>query len=195
FDLFSNKSFHEVTLDEIARQANVSKGAIFHHFKKGKKELLWESVNNFMTETTKLLIGEEDIISADPKMVLHMIIDGFLGYILRFPKTIFVFIHVFDLKSDTDVDKRIDYADKMRSLYINYFELLVIQLRKLNIKNPEAVSRVLLSALDGFMVQIYFFNVKSMTDNIVAEFRKGIYALLGIDEIPEPLDIEDLFDY
>lgn len=43
FELFSEKPYDEVTVDEVAKQAGVSKGGLFHYFP-SKYELAKESL-------------------------------------------------------------------------------------------------------------------------------------------------------
>ncbi len=44
--MFVENGYAETSLEEIVQQARVTKGALYHHFKKGKKALLYEITEN-----------------------------------------------------------------------------------------------------------------------------------------------------
>ncbi|MGA2265054.1 MAG: TetR/AcrR family transcriptional regulator [Phycisphaerae bacterium] len=52
--LFLGKRFHEVTTDEVAREAHVGKGTIYRHFKT-KDELFFETAHNGFDELCDLI--------------------------------------------------------------------------------------------------------------------------------------------
>lgn len=63
FKVFSEKSYHNATVDEIAREAGASKGACYQYFS-GKEEMfiavLNNTMDNLLKETSEAAAGEKD---------------------------------------------------------------------------------------------------------------------------------------
>ena len=75
--LFATNGFKDVSLDKIAAQAGVSKGAIFHHFK--NKLDLFQQVFSAEIEGTAQLFNETEYESAREKLVANLkLISNFL---------------------------------------------------------------------------------------------------------------------
>lgn len=50
-NLFVERGYASTSLEDIVQQARVTKGALYHHFKKGKKALLYEITENLCQQT------------------------------------------------------------------------------------------------------------------------------------------------
>ena len=50
-ELFVKHGYAQTSLEDIVQQARVTKGALYHHFKKGKKALLYEITENLCRST------------------------------------------------------------------------------------------------------------------------------------------------
>jgi TetR/AcrR family transcriptional regulator, transcriptional repressor for nem operon len=64
FILFLQKNFKEVTVDDILKKADISKGAFYHHFK-SKKHLFKEIVNEYLLSTMARNFNQFDKSSLD----------------------------------------------------------------------------------------------------------------------------------
>lgn len=49
--LFVEQGYAQTSLEDIVQQARVTKGALYHHFKKGKKALLYDITENLCQQT------------------------------------------------------------------------------------------------------------------------------------------------
>ncbi|MCM0606353.1 MAG: helix-turn-helix transcriptional regulator [Xanthomonadaceae bacterium] len=61
--LFCKKSFHSVSIDEIAQKANVTKGAFYHHF--ASKNVIFESCFVLQVQRIENLLMKVKV-SSDP---------------------------------------------------------------------------------------------------------------------------------
>jgi AcrR family transcriptional regulator len=188
FDLFTNKIYSDVKIEEIAKNAGISKGAVFHHFPDGKKELLHSVIERFINNMGYDLAHRTEELLNDPKKAIQMLIDGTLMYFIKYPRTLYIFTQMIDLELLTSHSKSKSNRFELGKLYESYMVVITELLEKMNIKNPRGTAHVIASALDGLMVQLHYFNVKSVSNKYVKDFRDGIYHLLGFSEIPSPLD-------
>lgn len=78
-ELFSSKSYAEVSIDEIAAKAGVSKGAVFHYF--SSKIDLGEAVMRHILEAAERRIEEALSSNTDVKEKLGRLIDMALEYV------------------------------------------------------------------------------------------------------------------
>ncbi|OLS27894.1 MAG: HTH-type transcriptional regulator SrpR [Candidatus Heimdallarchaeota archaeon LC_3] len=192
FDLFTNKIYSDVKVDEIAENAGVSKGAIFHHYPNGKKELIFDVIQQFMNTMGYDLANKAEKIFNNPKLAIQTLIDGTISYFIKFPKTIYLFTQMIDLELMTSHSVSDTYNFDLGKLYDSYIFILKDLFEKMNIKNPRGTALVLASSLDGLMIQLHYFDVNSMSDKFVKDFREGIYSILGFSEIPKILDYDEM---
>lgn len=146
--LFAESSYTMVTIDDIARKAGVSKGAVFHYFD-SKITLAKEAVKVAM-ET--LWIGKmEDQIEKckTPEEKLSILIDNTLSPIIeqskfmRFMNELFVYLGE---KNGT--------VEMMRELWKYYVTAIETVLAEANVSNSKVKSRLLCACMDGFIYQI-----------------------------------------
>lgn len=76
-DLFSSRSYAEVSIDEIAAAAGVSKGLLYHYFS-GKRELF---VGVVQVACEQLVAATEPDPSLTPDDQLRQTIDGYLDWV------------------------------------------------------------------------------------------------------------------
>ena len=79
--LFSRKGFAETTMDDIASQARLSKGGIYHYFS-SKTELLYYILDNFMDIVLKDLQEELDAMDNGLEKVKRLV----FRHVAIFPK-------------------------------------------------------------------------------------------------------------
>jgi AcrR family transcriptional regulator len=75
--LFSDKGFAATSLDDVARDARVTKGALYHHFKGGKTELfeaVFQEVDLRLAERTAAAVPAD----AGPWELVQAGLDGYL---------------------------------------------------------------------------------------------------------------------
>jgi len=188
FNLFTNKIYSDVKIEEIAQKAGVSKGAVFHHFPDGKKELLFTAIERFINTMGYDLAHKTEELLNNPKEAIQLLVDGTIIYFINYPRTLYIFTQMIDLELLTSHSETKFRSFELANLYDSYMLVITELLEKLNIKNPRGTAHVIASALDGLMVQLHYFNVKSPANKYVKDFREGIYNLLGFSETPPLLD-------
>ena len=77
-EVFSERGFHDATIDEIAAASSVGKGTVYRHFK-SKEDLL----ERLLTEKSSQIVGELSAIFSDDKDVLTQIQD-FIEHLVDF---------------------------------------------------------------------------------------------------------------
>ena len=160
--LYTSKPPQTVTMDEIAREAEVSKGTVFYHFKSKRnleRELLRYSIEKYFSwvyeesrdsRTLERVVRETlKIVRDNPRLTL------FWYYVLE--KELFA--------GDTA------YA---RELYNEMVEFLTLLLDDMGVGRPEQTAILLLAMLDGISIYSLFnleFNVDEIGD-LILEFVK-----------------------
>jgi AcrR family transcriptional regulator len=98
FDLFTSKIYSDVKIEEIAKNAGVSKGAVFHHFPDGKKELLYTAIERFINTMGYDLAHKTEELLNNPEKAIQMLVDGTIIYFINYPRTLYIFTQMIDLE-------------------------------------------------------------------------------------------------
>lgn len=101
-DVFFEKGVSQSTLDDIAGVANVTRGAIYHHFK-NKKDLLFTIHENLHTSLTEEFVERLQMHARDPLEALEQFCTDIIKRMQRdslFLKT----LSIFSLKCDYSGD-------------------------------------------------------------------------------------------
>jgi|Deesub1362B_J571_1020462.scaffolds.fasta_scaffold00029_79 AcrR family transcriptional regulator len=156
FQLYMSKPPYEVTVEEIANKAGVSKSLIFYHFK--NKDNLVEEVAIYGTR--KFLIeGEIESIS-------DLIDLGFSTLTGRKP------LLEFSMYVAEVIAKRKRF-ERFRELFKEIMEQVINPLFvKEGIKEPEKTALLISAMLDGLSLYHYLFNIEDIVEykKIVLEF-------------------------
>ena len=141
--LFAEDGFTKTSTSKIAKQAGVSEGLIFRHFK--NKEGLLQSLNKRGEEKTKALF-RPIIFESDPKLIIRKIID--LVMEIKENEEIF---QTWKLEYKTKWATEKYGAHKMEPLIFNLRDAF----QKLGYKNPKQESLWLIIQLDGLVTRMY----------------------------------------
>lgn len=90
FEVFSTRGLHSATVDDIARQAGVSKGTCYQYFS-GKEEIFVATLDR----TLEKLLGEAEAAAAGSKDALQTLGLKGLTFISRYRDLQFMFIGIF----------------------------------------------------------------------------------------------------
>ena len=77
-ELFSEKGFHETTVEEIARQANVAKGTVYIYF--DSKEQLFKEVIKSGFKELKRKTEEKIESTSKPLKKIKLIVETYFNY-------------------------------------------------------------------------------------------------------------------
>jgi len=143
FELFIERTYKKVSVDEIAKRAGVSKGGLFHHFPSkyelGRDALMWwaeDMMKGGMTDEFQKMPPKEQI-----RFFIDMSVDVIVRNVNMGRLAIDLYEEALERKEELDVWIRFltEYVDMVEGIF-----------RKLGAKNPRTRSMIMLSSIDGF---------------------------------------------
>lgn len=177
--LFSRTDFHEVTVDEIAHNADLSKGTLYLYFE--NKEALFfsiikEKTDEFFSRLEKAISHEQPF-----EQTLHDFIKTYLHF-FKENKAYFKIIHSEKLRTTMEDHQRMrDLGIKMFQNFINLTEKMIIAGKKENsIGNINAdIAAIGLQGMLNYFVFHQIFNneniaVEKETEQIKKLFLYGV---------------------
>ncbi|HZO82868.1 MAG TPA: TetR/AcrR family transcriptional regulator [Candidatus Binataceae bacterium] len=154
--LFARRGFHETSMSEVAREAQVSKALIFWHFK--TKEELFLAVLNRLLEPYFIDFAEE-VGALDERSQLRRLVQSYLLFVRDNAASVRFFLG--QLLHGEKVPEELSM--QVMKLYEGYRELMVDIIRRAQEKGlcardiaPEAAARFMLSALNGSLIGFLF---------------------------------------
>lgn len=175
FNLFTASTYDKVSMNEIAKKSNVSKGGLFHHFD-SKYDLATESLFWYMDKQMGHLFTDEYIKKVGPKEHLKSIIDFTLDTVVE---NIHLAVFVMDLYKEAETSGKniriwIDFLQR-------YLKFIQSNYAKLKVKNPQLKALLFLSCLDGLSLYFILLNQTKESFNI-EKLRKELYRMF-IDDV------------
>jgi AcrR family transcriptional regulator len=188
FKLFLQKSFKEVTMNEIVEKTGMSKGAFYHYFK-SKEELFEEVVNQYYFSDLSLQYEKLD------KSSLLRFCDEYLEMVKNFS--------AWEMLSDGDDQTKLtmnyyvlifdalkilpDFSQKMSNINRNEFSAMkqaVTNARKSgeinSLLSDEQIAKIFLFITDGIGIRgILYGNLNSMVEDIKKLWR-SFYETLKV---------------
>lgn len=151
-EYIKKSSIEEIDIDEICKQAGLTKGAFYHHFK-SKQHLLLELFNRWVTKVASRL----DIsLSADRAVteIIFDIMDRIQPLFEQNEKQLPIFLKLYlDGISDKDLKKPV--MESYKSFLTFFTQIVITGSKKDSIKNenPEEISKILFALTVGLLVQ------------------------------------------
>ncbi|MGA1848083.1 MAG: TetR/AcrR family transcriptional regulator [Thermoplasmatota archaeon] len=143
FDLFSEKGYDKVSLNEVVVKAGVSKGGLFHHFDSkyslARDSLIWWA-NTHMEPGFMAEVAEE----MSPQDILVHFIDFMIGIMDEDVGFTRFFWSVFDesMRRQEDHSIWLDFLEGYAAMISGVYE-------KMGVKDPYMKSMLFLSNMDG----------------------------------------------
>ncbi|MGF9908649.1 TetR/AcrR family transcriptional regulator [Brevibacillus porteri] len=171
--LFIKKGYHATSIDDVAKQAQISKGLLYNYYK-GKEELLAamvqvriEEVKGVMEAATKL---------ATPHEQLRHIVDGALDNVYQRPD---VYRFYLNLQTQPEDDRVLaSYREQLNEESRRQFEVQCQIFQQLGGKQPRLRSLYFSSALQGAMLMMTTypegFPVDEMKEQMIREYCSGL---------------------
>lgn len=162
--LFAENGFFATSIQDIAKEAGVSKGLMYNYFEK-KEDLLYAIIDNINQEG-EVMLGKVTQLTT-PYEKLKFVIDLNFEYLnnrLEFMKL----MTSLALQLDHFPDITSDWIAR-RSAVMPYFESILIGL---GFENPKEEALILNSLLDGVGLQYMFFGNKSLLDELEQVVRR-----------------------
>ncbi|WP_102029143.1 TetR/AcrR family transcriptional regulator [Salirhabdus sp. Marseille-P4669] len=168
-ELFMKQGYHTTSINDIAKQAGVSKGLLYNYFK-GKEELLAKMVEERIAQVADVMEGETALKS--PMEQLEFIVDQAINNVYEHPKVFRFYLHLQTLpEADEELNK---YGRMIIEESARQFEFQCEIFERLGVKEPRKRSLYFSSALQGIMLMISTypqqFPVEEIKAQIIGEF-------------------------
>jgi AcrR family transcriptional regulator len=145
--LFCEKGYYATSTEDIAKQAQISKGLLYHYFK-SKAEVLAALVDRRIEDV--LVVMNAANRKPTPAAQIRHIVEGALADVQRQPDVFRFYLNLFSQpKFDPIVAK---YSQKLMDEQARQFEVQTQMFEKLGVENPRARSLYFSSTLQGIML-------------------------------------------
>ncbi len=146
-DLFFTKGYHATSIEEIAKQAQISKGLLYHYFK-GKEDVLAALVDVRLNDL--LVVMNTAAAKPTPVEQIRHIAEGALDDVRRQPEVFRFYLNLFTQpRLDPIVAK---YSQKLMDEQAKQFEVQTEMFTRLGVANPRQRSLYFSSTLQGIML-------------------------------------------
>lgn len=157
-EVFIAKGYHNVNVSDIARQAGISKGALYIYFK--SREELFRELFGFMAQTHRVRFGKKTTSHASPESKLRELISFYLQSYKKREKFLYILI---DYISQNRAGKESSFLkDKLANINASFKRELSpiiaegIKSGAFKTVDADAVAHIILTAADGIMFQHFF---------------------------------------
>lgn len=175
FELFTTHSYSGVTIDDIAKNAKVSKGGVFHYFS-SKHELASKCLFHHF-EMMDIPLLDEDSTPEEVREFLRSLISHYLDMIKENPKIMRFGLDVYEESIKTGVG-----VEVWEKFYSDYLENISQLLKLSGVKRPHVKAQLLMITLDAVGLQ----SIMMSDDNFPwEEFKDEIYSIYIEDQIEE----------
>lgn len=167
--LFLNKGYHATLIEDIAKQAQISKGLLYHYFK-GKEEVLAALVDRRIGDL--LFVMNAAVAKPTPQEQIRHIVEGALADVQRQPEVFRFYLNLFTQpRLDPVVAK---YSQKLMDEQSKQFQVQTEMFTELGVPNPRQRSLYFSSTLQGMMLMFatypHTYPLDEMKAQIIAEF-------------------------
>ena len=166
--LFCEKGYYSTSIEELAKQAQISKGLLYHYFK-GKEEVLAALVDRRINDV--LMVMNAAKTKPTPAAQIRHIVEGALDDVRRQPEVFRFYLNLFSQpKLDPLAAKS---SQKLMDEQARQFKVQTEMFRLLGIENPERRSLYFSSTLQGVMLMFSTypnFPLDAIKAQVIAEF-------------------------
>ncbi|MEE9193262.1 MAG: TetR/AcrR family transcriptional regulator [Thermodesulfobacteriota bacterium] len=167
-NLFSQKSFHDVTMDEIAEKVGVAKGTIYLYFS-SKDNLLFEILEHTFGSIEALLEKEVNTASLAPEKLKNV-----LAIIIKFYRGNIDVLKILSRNETHLIQEHHDLTEKWRLRRIELYEKIIekgIKEGSFKTRNTELAALILYGAVGAVMV---FYDLDKSPEAIAEELYSEI---------------------
>ncbi|WP_297090823.1 TetR/AcrR family transcriptional regulator [Thermococcus sp.] len=167
-ELFSEKSYHDVSMEEIARKAGISKGGLFHHFP-SKYDLARAVLFTLLDEWLENLNGRLEGLSGEEK--IRTLIDAAFELITASPKLSRFFLELYE--ESLKLNRTGDWDE----FYERYTGSVSDVLREAGVDEPEKKALLLGALVDGLALHHLLSGGKLFN---VDEMKREVLRIMGV---------------
>ena len=166
-ELFGNRSYEEISIDDIAEAADVSKGLLYYYFP--TKHDFYASVVQYATE--QLLEETQPDLDLEPIERLHVSLNAYFTYVKRHAKA-----YVALLRGGVGVDPEVaSIVDSVRQTYAQ----LLLQ----NIPGDIALTPIQTLAISGWIGFVEAISIAWLEQQNVAQEELCELAISALTEV------------
>jgi len=167
--LFCEKGYYATSIEEIAKQAQISKGLLYHYFR-SKEEVLGALVDRRIEDV--LVVMNAAKRKRTPAAQIRHIVEGALANVEQQPEVFRFYLNLF---SQPKLDLSVANASqKLMEEQARQFEVQTTMFEKLGIENPRVRSLYFSSTLQGIMLMYSTypttFPLDAVKAQVIAEF-------------------------
>jgi AcrR family transcriptional regulator len=171
--LFCEKGYHATSIGEIAQQADISKGLLYHYFT-SKAEVLGALVDIRINDVLVVMNAAQTKLT--PAAQIQHIAEGALADVRKQPDVFRFYLNLFSQpKLDPDIAT---YTQKLMDEQARQFEVQTEMFKKLGVKHPRQRSLYFSSILQGIMLMYSTypttFPLDAVKAQVIAEFCKEV---------------------
>ena len=174
---FARKGYYETTMDDIVREANLSKGTLYWHFK-SKLDLFRSLTELWFAEIMESVRQQADP-EANSAARLRMIVDAAKNSAASKPELVRALLEFYTLAlRDAELKKWLREAYVSDSKMMRDLIEEGIARGEFRAVDPAAVARLTMAALDGALLHRELFEEESAGSPTLDEVADTILALL-----------------
>lgn len=167
--LFCEKGYYATSIEEIAKQAQISKGLLYHYFR-SKEEVLSALVDRRIDDV--LVVMNAAKRKRTPAAQIRQIVEGALADVQRQPEVFRFYLNLF---SQPKLDPSVANASQtLMEEQARQFEVQTTMFEKLGVENPRVRSLYFSSTLQGIMLMYSTYPTTFPLDvvkaQVIAEF-------------------------
>lgn len=167
--LFCEKGYHSTSIEDVAKQAQISKGLLYHYFK-SKEDLLAAIVDLRINDLLEVMNSAAAKLT--PVAQIRHIVEGALEDVHRQPEVFRFYLNLFTQpKLDPVVAK---YSQRLMDEQARQFAVQTEMFSKLGVENPRQRSLYFSSTLQGIMLMFSTypetFPLDEVKAQVIAEF-------------------------
>jgi AcrR family transcriptional regulator len=167
--LFVKKGYHATSIDDVAKQAQISKGLLYNYYK-GKEELLSEMVQLRIREIEEVM--ESAAALETPEEQLRHIVEGAIDNVVRRRE---VYRFYLNLQTQPEDDRILAvHSERLNEAARKQFELQCSMFERLGGEQPRLRSLYFSATLQGTMLMMTTtsknFPVDGIREQIIREF-------------------------
>jgi AcrR family transcriptional regulator len=167
--LFCDKGYYATSIEAIAKQAQISKGLLYHYFK-SKAEVLSALVDLRIDEV--LLVMNAAKAKPIPAEGIRHIVEGALADVQRQPDVFRFYLNLF---SQPNLDPiAAQSSQKLKDEQARQFEVQTQMFERLGVENPRMRSLYFSATLQGIMLMFSTypktFPLNAVKAQVLAEF-------------------------
>lgn len=176
---FSRNGFHRTTIDDIAKEQNVSKGAIYYYFK-NKSEVIYATIEKGVKAINACI--DEEIRKDQPvtQLLLH-IVGSYVSLTFKFPELIYI------TYGDATDGLEPDLVEKIKELQDSTIDIVAKHLEygaSINVVKNNIDFRLTSKGIVAMIYNMCMENVKhsksmneeELTHLIVSLLKTGLYV-------------------